>query len=188
MFRQFGDSPVSRQRLSRTQGLALHAVLLAQVFFTTLFVFKILADVLALPLYFVPWTAMELIEVLASIGMLSGVISSVLLLRQGNKRMEELAQRIHAASGEFQDYLNDQFAEWRLTPTEQNIAILVIKGFSNQEIAQLRGTTESTVKSQISAIFRKSGVTNRQQLVTWVVEDLIEVLTPDAGDTQRKTS
>ena len=163
-------------------------MLVAQVFFTTLFVFKILADLLALPLYFIPWSALELIEVLASVGMLSGVISSVLLLRQGHKRMEELSGRIHAASGEFQDYLNDQFREWRLTPTEQNIAILVIKGFSNQEIANLRGTTESTVKSQISAIFRKSGVSNRQQLVTWVVEDLIEALTPDQSAAQGKSA
>ena len=38
-----------------------------------------------------------------------------------------------------------------------------MKGFSNAEIADLRGTTAATVKSQMNAIYRKSNFTNRQR-------------------------
>lgn len=84
--------------------------------------------------------------------------------------------KIDAASGELNNYLVSQFDEWSLSPTERQVAILIIKGFSNQEIANIRGTTESTVKSQITTIFRKSGVSSRGQLVTWVLEDVIDRL------------
>jgi DNA-binding NarL/FixJ family response regulator len=129
-------------------------------------------------LYFLPWTFLETVELLAALGMLLGVISGLLLFREGHRRMVQAERRMNAAAGEFHEHLLAQFDDWELTPTEKDIALYVIKGFSNLEIANLRGTTESTVKSQVSAIFRKSGVASRQQLATWAVEDLIEALAP----------
>lgn len=96
--------------------------------------------------------------------------------------MEHVERKVEAASGEFNEYLRDQFEEWGLSPTEKNITILIMKGFSNQEIASLRGTSESTVKSQITTIFKKSGTASRTQLVTWVLEDVIERLSADPSD------
>ena len=158
------------------------AILVAQVIFTSLFLFKIAADYFALPLRFVPWTVMEVIEVAASIGMLLGVFTTFVLVSQGQQRIKTVERKVEAASGEFNEYLRDQFEEWGLSPTEKNITILIMKGFSNQEIASLRGTSESTVKSQITTIFKKSGTASRTQLVTWVLEDVIERLSADPSD------
>ncbi|WP_417247864.1 helix-turn-helix transcriptional regulator [Celeribacter sp.] len=167
---------------SRVPKLAIpdRAILISQVIFTSLFLFKILADYLALPLYMVPWSVMEGIEITASIGMLLGVFTSFVLVSQGQARVKSVEKKIEAASGELNDYLVKQFDDWALSPTERHVAVLLIKGFSNQEIADIRGTSESTVKSQVTTIFRKSGVSSRGQLVTWVLEDVIDRLSSDA--------
>ena len=52
----------------------------------------------------------------------------------------------------------------------------VMKGFSNAEVAELRGTTAATVKSQLNSIYRKSGCANRQQLISFLVEDMLSGL------------
>lgn len=158
--------------------VTVQSIVAFQVVCTLLFLVKTMSDFLGVSLYFVPWSVLEIVEMLAVTGMLFGVISGFLLFREGHKRMEETEKRMKAAAGEFHDHLLSQFDQWELTPTEKDIALFVIKGFSNLEIATMRGTTESTVKSQVSAIFRKSGVASRQQLATWAVEDLINALTP----------
>ena len=178
--------PVHASKPGKKTGWAsyvdgLQYFVIFQVLCTVLFLGKTLSDFFSIPLYFLPWSVLETIELLAAAGMLLGVISGFLLFREGHRRMIEAERRINAAAGEFHEHLLGQFDEWELTPTEKDIALYVIKGFSNLEIASLRGTTESTVKSQVSAIFRKSGVTSRQQLATWAVEDLIEALTPVAA-------
>ena len=48
------------------------------------------------------------------------------------------------------------------------------KGLSTAEIAQLRRTSEGTVKAQTAAIYRKAGVTGRPQLLSLFIEDLME--------------
>lgn len=175
------SSPTPKSRVKSDwakQVVTLRGIVVAQLICTVLFLGKTLSDLLNIPLYFLPWSLLEVIEILAAIGMLMGVVSGFLLFREGHKRMAAAEQRMKAAAGEFHDHLISQFDQWELTPTEKDIALYVIKGFSNLEIASLRGTTESTVKSQVSAIFRKSGVASRQQLATWAVEDLVNALTP----------
>lgn len=51
-----------------------------------------------------------------------------------------------------------------LTPKEQEIARLVGSGRSNKVIAADLGIAERTVKAHLSAIFRKTGLSNRVQL------------------------
>jgi DNA-binding CsgD family transcriptional regulator len=157
----------------------LLAILIAQVFLTSVFIFKITADLFAIPLTFVPWSIMEVIEISTSVGMLLGVFTTFLLVSKGQKRIDLVERKVDAASANYNDFLRVQFDEWGFSPTEKSIAIFVTKGFSNIEIAKLRGTTESTVKSQMSTIFRKSGTSSRSQLVTWMLEDVIERLSSD---------
>ncbi|MGP1485360.1 MAG: response regulator transcription factor [Campylobacter sp.] len=53
----------------------------------------------------------------------------------------------------------------KLTSKERDIADLVYKGFTNQEIADNLGITLRTVKAHISAIFEKTGAKDRINLV-----------------------
>ena len=52
-----------------------------------------------------------------------------------------------------------------LTLVEQDIALRVFAGESNQQIAQGRRTSPSTVHNQLQRIFRKLGVSSRWELV-----------------------
>ncbi|MCR8726660.1 helix-turn-helix transcriptional regulator [Frigidibacter sp. ROC022] len=153
--------------------IAIILVLLIQVASAAFFTIKLLGEVFLWDLAMIPWELQERLELLSSLGLLCGLVSSVALLLISTRRMSRINDQLHAAAGQFQFYIDRQFAEWQLTPTERHVAILVIKGFSNSEIAGLRGTTESTVKSQLTSIFRKANLSSRQQLVACVIEDLV---------------
>ncbi|MBF9033967.1 helix-turn-helix transcriptional regulator [Rhodobacterales bacterium HKCCE2091] len=162
---------------SRVSLVAMLGGLLAvQVVSAGFFLFKLLADLFGFPIPILPWEVVELLEILASIGMLAGVVFSAVFLRVALRRMGQVERRLEAAAGDVQSYVDAQFREWDLTQTERDVALLVVKGFSNGEIAKLRGTSESTTKSQVSSIFRKAGLNSRQQLVTMVVEDLFDAI------------
>ena len=81
--------------------------------------------------------------------------------------------RVKVASGELMQVISEKFDDWRLSPSERDIAVLLIKGLSNQEIAEIRATRPGTVKSQSSSIYQKSGVKNRHELAAYFVEDLL---------------
>jgi DNA-binding CsgD family transcriptional regulator len=52
-----------------------------------------------------------------------------------------------------------------LTAAEAEVVELVVRGRSNREIADARGTSPATVANQLSAVFRKLGVHSRSDLV-----------------------
>lgn len=68
-------------------------------------------------------------------------------------------------------------SEWGLSQAEADVAIFVAKGFSNAEIADMRGCALATVKSQLSSIFKKSGFETRYQLITFVSDEVCELAT-----------
>lgn len=66
-----------------------------------------------------------------------------------------------------------QFAAWRLTESEADIAMLLLKGLSHREIAGLRNTSEATVRQQSRGIYQKSGLGTRSELAAYFLEDLV---------------
>jgi DNA-binding CsgD family transcriptional regulator len=69
--------------------------------------------------------------------------------------------------------IRDQFKTWKLSDGEADIALLMLKGMTQKEIAHLRGSEESTVRQQAAAIYRKSGLANRSELGAYFLEDLL---------------
>ena len=65
-----------------------------------------------------------------------------------------------------------QFKSWSLTLAESETAMLILKGLANKEIAAVRSCSDLTVKQQTNAIFRKSGLSSRAQLIAFFLEDL----------------
>lgn len=61
---------------------------------------------------------------------------------------------------------------WGLTKAETDVAILLVKGFSNAEIAGIRQSALQTVKTQASAIYQKSCLVGRYQLIAFVTEEV----------------
>jgi DNA-binding NarL/FixJ family response regulator len=51
-----------------------------------------------------------------------------------------------------------------LTPSELEVARLVLAGHSNAEIARARGTSARTISKQLDSLYRKLGVHSRAEL------------------------
>lgn len=86
---------------------------------------------------------------------------------------EELKQRIGNLKAGIVEAISGQLKEWKLSQAQQEIAFLLIKGFSSQEIADLRETSEQTIRQQASIIYKKSGLSGRAQLSAYFIEDLL---------------
>lgn len=80
------------------------------------------------------------------------------------------------------DAIKAQFDLWTFTPAESDIAGLILKGLSLKEIAELRQTSEATIRQQTQGIYRKSGLSNRAQLSAYFLEDLYDVAHPETGN------
>lgn len=57
-----------------------------------------------------------------------------------------------------------------LTFRQQEIAVLVLAGRSNKEIADDMNIQTQVVKNQLTVIYRKLGIRSRVQLATWMLE------------------
>jgi len=55
-----------------------------------------------------------------------------------------------------------------LTAAEEAVALAILTGRSNSDIARSRGTSPRTVANQVASLFRKLGVRSRTELAaTW---------------------
>ena len=66
-----------------------------------------------------------------------------------------------------------QFSAWGLSDAETDVGLLLLKGLSLQEIADLRETSERTVREQARAVYRKSGLAGRNALSACFLEGLL---------------
>lgn len=78
--------------------------------------------------------------------------------------------------------IDNQLDRWGLTEAEKDVAFLLLKGFTNKEIAEVRNTSVKTVRTQNNAIYTKSGLSGRSELSAFFLEDL---LLPRKRDTSR---
>jgi DNA-binding CsgD family transcriptional regulator len=77
--------------------------------------------------------------------------------------------------------VDDQLERWALTRSEKEVALLLLKGLSTKEIADVRHTSEKTISQQASAVYQKSGIHGRVELSAFFLEDLF--LPPENGKT-----
>ena len=97
-------------------------------------------------------------------------IKKVIILRH-NITVEK--GKVARLSGELYQVINEQFSEWQLTEAEKEIAIMLIKGLTMQEIANLRNVKEKTIRQQATGLYAKSGYTGRHELASHFIADLL---------------
>ena len=69
--------------------------------------------------------------------------------------------------------IDKQMTKWELTPAEKEIGLLILKGLSFKEIADVRSTSERTTRQQSLEIYRKSGLSGRAEFSAFFLEDLL---------------
>lgn len=122
--------------------------------------------------------------------MVVAFVGAVLLWRQlrfSERQAERLSVDLQAARREakrFRDEAGDalqglskaidrQFTRWNLSPAEREVGLLLLKGLTHKEIAAVRSTTETTIRQQALALYRKSGLRGRAELSAFFLEDLL---------------
>lgn len=133
-------------------------------------------------------------EVLTAMGTVIVAVILFVRLRQSRTQSDILKGRIgeleietaqwRARTAQFANGLSiaidEQLGGWELSAAEKEVALLLLKGLTNKEIAQVRATTEQTVKQQSSSIYRKSGLASRSELSAFFLEDLLSPPPPEA--------
>jgi DNA-binding CsgD family transcriptional regulator len=69
--------------------------------------------------------------------------------------------------------IDAQFRTWRLTPTEREVALLLLKGHGHKEIAALPRRSEPTVRQQAGVEDEKAGISGRAELAAFFLHDLM---------------
>ncbi|MGE3973986.1 MAG: LuxR C-terminal-related transcriptional regulator [Bdellovibrionales bacterium] len=74
--------------------------------------------------------------------------------------------------------IDTQIEKWKLSAAEKEIALFLLKGLSHAEIAEIRKTSERTVRQQSLKIYAKAGLSGRSDLAAYFIEDMLAPLEP----------
>lgn len=113
-------------------------------------------------------------ECLIAFALLGGVVMGSRYIGRITREMRWKDQSLATARGALADHIAFRFQEWGLTPGEGDVALFALKGCDVAEIARLRGAATGTVRSQLSQIYAKAGVSSQAMLVSLFIEDLLD--------------
>ena len=104
------------------------------------------------------------------------VVGVYLLLKRvlPDRRAQDMAASLTEEPGK-ENLMEIHGREWGLSPSEIEVAVMVVKGFSNAEIAGIRKCALQTVKSQLTSIYQKSGLRNRYQLIAFITDEICDM-------------
>lgn len=156
----------------RARAVALSAIIVLQALCAVFFLGDVLADLQEYGTLRDVHLALELAAALALAG---GVIYLMIELRMLLQRMARMGEGLRAARGEMAEVIEGFFSDWGLTPSERDVALLILKGLENEQIAALRGTAPGTVRAQSARVYAKAGVEGRAQLFSVFMEELLAV-------------
>lgn len=165
---------------SRTRFWAIVAVAMGVVLFLTA---EVIEDPEKTPLGL-------LLELIATLPIVMTSVGLALLFRITSRQRDEHLQTIRDLEiarvqgqrwrADARGYLDGlgaaieaQFSRWNLTEAEREVALLLLKGLSSKEVAQVRAVTERTVREQARAIYTKAGLSGRAALSAFFLEDLL---------------
>jgi DNA-binding NarL/FixJ family response regulator len=94
-------------------------------------------------------------------------------LSVADQQLQNITSEMKNARKMYSETIHHQFDEWRLTQSEQQVALLLLKGLSFKEIAAVRTTREKTVRQQASTLYGKSGLEGRHEFSAWFLEDFL---------------
>ncbi len=121
----------------------------------------------------IPWDYREYVEIAAILGLSTGLIFGFAYIRDLRARNFRVEGQLRVVSGEFHQLLTEHFDQWGLSKSEKDVAYFAIKGLSNHEISDMRGTSEGTIKAQLNAVYKKAGLESRTQLLGYFIEELM---------------
>ncbi len=95
------------------------------------------------------------------------------LERRCGELADKLQTNVITAGKLVKDGIDVDFSDWKLSSAECDVAWLMLRGLPLREVADVRGTSERTVRQQAQAIYRKAGLEGRSDLAGRVLERFI---------------
>ena len=95
------------------------------------------------------------------------------LERRCGELVEKLQSNTITAGKLVKGGIDVDFSDWKLSGAECDVAWLMLRGLPLREVADVRGTSERTVRQQAQAIYRKAGLEGRSDLAGRVLERFI---------------
>ena len=89
------------------------------------------------------------------------------------RQLDSKEIELESLKGNLAQVVKEQFKSWSLSNSESEVAWLIIKGFSFNEISAMRLVAEKTVRAQAVAVYRKSGTGNRSEFTATFLDDLL---------------
>lgn len=166
------SAAVWRPRAGRRRATALAGVVVLQALCATFFVGDVIGDLggAARTLAFDPH---DLFEAAVAAALVLGVVFGAIETRRAIEDQRRAEAALSVASGAFAEVLDAFFSRWALTPAERDVALMALKGLSNEDIAAARGAAVGTVRAQTARVYAKAGVSGRAQLMSVFVEELL---------------
>ena len=69
--------------------------------------------------------------------------------------------------------IDAQFTAWRLTPTEREVALMLLQGHGHKQIAARTHRSERTVRQHAGVVYEKAGLGGRAELAAFFLQDLM---------------
>jgi len=157
----------------RADQILLGSIVALQLVFSGFFIFDLGADVLGWRNIAMSWQFHEAVQIITILALLLGAALGVIAYRNLARQRKEMGRKVLVAQNAFHELIEQNFKEWGLTPSEHDVGMLILKGLSNTEIAEMRGKSIGTIKAQVNAVFRKAGANGRTQLISMFMLDLM---------------
>lgn len=95
-------------------------------------------------------------------------------LSKSDTQLKNISEEMKLARTQYSELIYQQFNEWKLTKSEKEVAMLLLKGLSFREISGVRETKEKTVRQQASSIYDKANIEGRHEFSAWFLEDFLK--------------
>ena len=103
----------------------------------------------------------------------AGLVGARNSLAQREAERDAWRQRAEASLAGLSRAIDEQFASWGLTPSEREVALLLLRGEGHKQIAASTQRSERTVRQHAVAVYGKSGLAGRAELSAFFLEGLM---------------
>ncbi len=129
-----------------------------------------------------------IVEAFVFLSVLVVLILSLKDIADLRTRLQREETRNKALAGELAAGIEEQMDEWKLTPSEREIAWMIIKGYRFAEIAELRQVKENTTRLQASTLYTKAGVRGRGEFVAEIIHHLLAPVLEDSSSEKDRST
>lgn len=112
-------------------------------------------------------------EIVATFSLFAAIVFEAKYLSSLLRQKARLEQGLSIANAAVHEVIEAHFVQWKLSPSETDIATFLVKGLDIAEIAQVRGCAQGTVKAHLNAIYRKSGTNGRGELLSVIIDTML---------------